>query len=529
MSDESLPQQPEADPCQELHDVLHGVANCKRRGFRAALRFGNILPPSSSIQLDAYSSVPQSHADGTDQGEEAPNIGYVTKMDWGSPPRSSRSTLLPSAMAKTLPLVYVEGNLSLPEIPKHRRKLGMPGPAPERTREQRLRQHKGRHDWARIHRFWRLAMTHREVELQLAEKQLAARFNPYNEMVQHVTVAPVERAPSPPPAFPVYPQRHQSRLTNAVTTPRLTLMPLSLIPTERIWTDGGRLDADDNTAGFHGPLTGTCAAAMGIIRGDDGGGGGPTAATVNAICSVPCQADYDPFHGGICESTEHHPSARVWVCDQHDKLGRQEAAYDLQHLALSLRHYACADCCLKIELNGAAWFLGETGRRIFEVQPHFDPAVEALQPTLPTPGLHLARSVTRCACAAKVTGRRLCAPHRLEAVMQLYRWHPAMYQAEMASSVASRSRKNAAVGPSCPLCLVDTPVDHFRFRGPRGREGRTVAWVCKACLGIVTGVVATPAWVAGAVYQDRWVNMGPLTRDYPMYAFGRDPSKEELV
>ncbi|KAK8134520.1 hypothetical protein PG984_006532 [Apiospora sp. TS-2023a] len=46
-----------------------------------------------------------------------------------------------------------------------------------------------------------------------------------------------------------------------------------------------------------------------------------------------------PSHGGICESTEHHPGARVWVCDDHDKLGRQQATYDLRYLSTSLRRF----------------------------------------------------------------------------------------------------------------------------------------------------------------------------------------------
>ncbi|KAK6828559.1 hypothetical protein PG987_011900 [Apiospora arundinis] len=589
MSHETCPHQPEADPCLELDDALLAVARCRQEQFRLAHRFGNIHTPSPLKELDTDRLTPHDDVDMSDQDEEdyddgTPDLDYITTMDWGSPPRPASSPLTAHTPRTSFP-VFVEGDLGLPEIPKPLRELKLPGPFPERTREQRRRQ-QDRHDWARINSFWRLAMIDREVELQLAEKQLAARINPYNAMVQNVTVAPVERAPSPPPAFMPYPKSWKALVDQSTAdSPQL---PLSLIPTERIWRDSGRLDVGDNTAGFHGPLTGTCAAATGIIiaNNDDNSDNDDDGRALPAADNF--------FHGGICESTEHHPDARVWVCDDHDKRGRQEALCDVFDLAPRLRHYACAGCCWKIENDETGQFLNHTGWHVFEVRPlpdAFDPSVKIQQPlagksssstktktnnntgsdssssyfadnenragiTITHSSRNLARSVTRCACAAKVTDRRLCAPHRLEAMMQMHRWHPSIYELENTSAVASQSRKDSLlrvttattrkrtaaatapnlegqeetqvppmVGPSCPLCIKGAPVDHFRFRGPRGREGRTIAWVCKACLGLVTGVVASPAWVAG---QQRWVDAGPLTLDYPMYQTSADPDEEML-
>ncbi|KAK8011407.1 hypothetical protein PG990_010372 [Apiospora arundinis] len=374
-------------------------------------------------------------------------------------------------------------------------------------------------------------------------------------MVQNVTVAPVERAPSTTPAFMPYPKSWKALVDQSTAdSPQL---PLSLIPTERIWRDSGRLDVGDNTAGFHGPLTGTCAAATGIIiannddnsdNDDDGRVGVPTTTTTNEACGRPCQAADNFFHGGICESTEHHPDARVWVCDDHDKRGRQEALCDVFDLAPDsattsapvaagrLRTTRRIQQPLAGKSSSSTKTKTNNNTGSDSSSSSFADNENRAGITITNGSRHLARSVTRCACAAKVTDRRLCAPHRLEAMMQMHRWHPSIYELENTSAVASQSRKDALlreeetqvppmVGPSCPLCIKGAPVDHFRFRGPRGREGRTIAWVCKACLGLVTGVVASPAWVAG---QQRWVDAGPLTLDYPMYQTSADPDEEML-
>ncbi|KAK8091083.1 hypothetical protein PG994_000588 [Apiospora phragmitis] len=556
MSPEIRPRQHDADPFRELHDVLGNNARGSRRRFRAAHSFGNIIPDSQSIQPDTP-SISDDRVDRSDENSQDPNLDYISDMDWGSSPGQSQ----------------LAGNpRPLPETKE-------PGTPPSR-----LELLGGRHDWTRILGYWPLVTTQREVELQLAEKQLAARFNPYNEMIQGVTIEPVERAPSPPPAVSIYPRSRNAFLANTADP----VMPLSLIPTERIWKDGGRLEAGHNTAGSNAPLTGSCAAATGFNINNNGVGGPTTTTTTTTTpCGRPCQAEDDPLHGGICESTEHHPDSRVWVCDDHDKQGRHEATHDLRHLATSLRHYACADCCWKIEQD-AGHYLGGMGWHIFEVPTlgaGIDPAAAVRIPWLNDAGgnsssgsgrrrassdgssRHLARSVTRCACASKLVERRLCAPHRLEAMTQLHRWHPSVYDLE-ASTAASHARKNLAaawaamedhrgtgtttttttttteeggtkpmpmpmpmgltIGPSCPLCVRGMPVDHFGFQGPLGREGRAVAWVCKACLGVVTGVVASADWVEGAFTEQRWVQMGPLTRDYPMYPFYEDPDNGNM-
>ncbi|KAK8051115.1 hypothetical protein PG993_002500 [Apiospora rasikravindrae] len=528
MPSATCPGQQDADPFQELHGVL-GSMGCNRERFRAAHRFGNIHPHLQNIQLGTRPSNSDEHGESSDGSAVGPNLDYISYMDWGSPSRPTDPTLHARPVQKPI-TVYVEGNLSWPQIPRTVPELKKPGRPPSRA-EGQLQSLNGRHDWKRILGYWPLFMTQREVKLELAEKRLAARFNPYSELCQGVTITPVERAPSPPPTFSIYPRNRKALLADTTTEP---VLPLSLIPTERIWRNGGRLEAGHNTAGSDAPLSGSCAAATSAIHNNSVDGRSTTITTTTEICGRPCQAEDDPSHGGICESTEHHPDARVWVCDDHDKLGRHEAARDLRHLATSLRHYACADCCWKIENDHAGQFLDGMGWHVFEV-PSLIPSSSnnSRNPNR----RHLARAITRCACASKVADRRLCAPHRLEAIMQLHRWHPTAYDHETASPASLHARKNLATawaamdgtagtpvsllaGPNCPLCSRGMPVDYFGFRGPHGREGRTVAWVCRACLGVVTGVWAGPAWVAGAG------GGGALGPKYFGFLLSPDPAEE---
>ncbi|KAK8079536.1 hypothetical protein PG997_007354 [Apiospora hydei] len=557
----TYPGQHDADPFEEFHEALSSIARNRRR-FRAAHRFGNIHPYPRTIQPSTRPSIPEDYGGGSDESGEGPNLDYISDMDWDSS-HSNNSTCHPHAPRKPH-AVYVDGNLSIPQAPRTVHELKKPGAPPSRI-EELLQSLDARHDWKRIYGYWPLLMTQREVKLELAEKQLAARFNPYNELCQGVTITPVERAPSPPPNFAIYPRSRKDLLADKTTEP---VMPLSLIPTERIWRNAGRLEVGYNTAGSTAPLTGSCAAATGITIHNNNDGGGPT--TTTKTCGRPCHAENDNFHGGICESTEHHPGARVWICDYHDKLGRHEAAHDLRHLAESLRHYACADCCWKIEHDEADQFLDGMGWHRspppvgFEIMPPSSSSHNNNNSNNNPNSRHLARSITRCACASKVADRRLCAPHRLEAVAQLHRWHPSVYALETTSSASLHARKNLAaawasasatpldenesedsssstaspdariqpvaavkVGASCPLCKHGVPVDHFGFRGRRGREGCTVAWVCRACLGVVTGVWASPGWVAGVRAEERWVRMGLVTRDYPMFPYAGDATEGE--
>ncbi|KAK7957910.1 hypothetical protein PG988_012758 [Apiospora saccharicola] len=68
-------------------------------------------------------------------------------------------------------------------------------------------------------------------------------------------------------------------------------------------------------------------------------------------------------------------------------LGRQQATYDLRYLSTSLRHYACADCCRKIEDDKTGEYLSGTGWHVFEVQglpDAFNPTVKPMPPSTTT-------------------------------------------------------------------------------------------------------------------------------------------------
>ncbi|KAK7928144.1 hypothetical protein PG985_005142 [Apiospora marii] len=543
MSLQNSSHQDEADPSQVLDDVLGSHARLTRERIRRFHQLVNIRRLSSqTVPAESRSSVSDAHADELGADGKGSDLDYIADMDWGSPPSSA----IPIDHADT-PLnpqpMNIEGNVGFPQSPKPLLEFKDPGPIPSKA-EVQLRVHIG-HDLKRILINWRLFMTHREVELQLAEKQLAARYNPYNELVQHVTYTPVERSPSPPPAFPFYPQNKTPLFADASTEP---VMPLSLIPTERLWAKGGRLETRYDATESDDPLTGFCSAATGfVIDGDHEN---------RQLCGKPCQAAEDPEHGGICESTEHHPGARVWVCDDHDKSGRHEATHDLLNLATSLRHYACADCCWNIENDETGQYLSGTGWHVFEVNPlpdSFDPTITIIPPSAtstPTTPTRSPPLIVVVVIVVVVADRRLCAPHRLEAMTQLHRWHPSTYALENSAEASQKRRDIArawaasypppsgqgqgqvpaaagpqallAVGASCPLCPRSRrgiPVDQFGFRGPLGREGQTVAWVCRACLGVVTGAVASPGWVENRFVDQRFVHMGPVTQDYPMYPF----------
>ncbi|KAK7981673.1 hypothetical protein PG996_009363 [Apiospora saccharicola] len=553
MSPQLTPGDNEGDPFRVLHDVLGSNQSRTRERVRHCRQFGNIRRGSSQpIQPEFLSYIPNGDTEEVGENDKEPNLDHISIVDWGSPPLPVRPTLHADTTpnAPPSPPVSTEGNLSLPQSPEPLEEPKDPGISP--TEPGVLVRLPGIEDCVRVANYWRIPVAHREVKLQLEEKQLAARFNPFDELVRDVTATPVERPPSPPPFVNLYPKDRRALI---VDTTAKFITPLSLIPTERIWVQGGHLAAGRDTVESEGPLTGLCSAETGVVVGINGG-----LEKKQHQCGKPCQTADDPSHGGICESTEHHPGARVWVCDDHDKLGRQQATYDLRYLSTSLRHYACADCCRKIEDDETGQYLSGTGWHVFEVQGLPDacnPTVKPRPPSsttascstptgsprashapFPAPpseygGRYLARSITRCACASKVADRRLCAPHRLEAVAQLHRWHPSAYATFFNAPAASHSRKDVAqrwaagqppvvgaVEAGCPLCPASrpgTPVDHFGFRGPLGREGQTVAWVCKACLGLVTGAVATRRWVEDRFEEDRWIDMGPITRDYPMH------------
>ncbi|KAK8128507.1 hypothetical protein PG984_009615 [Apiospora sp. TS-2023a] len=555
MSPEISPGEHEGDPFRVLHDVISSNQSHTQERVRHCRQFGNIRRGSSQhIQPDYLSYISSDDTEEVGETDKEPNLDYISIVDWGSPPLPARPTLHADTTPNPPPSppVNAEGNLSLPQSPEPLEEPKDPGISP--TKPGVLVRLPGIEDCVRVSNYWRIPVANREVKLQLVEQHLAARFNPFSELVRDVTATPVERAPSPPPFLNLYPKDRRALF---VDTAAKFITPLSLIPTERIWLQGGHLAAGRNTAESKGPLTGLCSAKTGVVVGVYGG-----LEKKQDQCGKPCQAADDPSHGGICESTEHHPGARVWICDYHDKLGRQQATHDLGYLSTSLRHYACADCCRKIEDDETGHFLSGTGWHVFEAQGLPDacnPTVRHMPPftttTSSTPsrsprassapfpappseygGRYLARSITRCACASKVADRRLCAPHRLEAVAQLHRWHPSAYAvfnspaaSHLCKDVAQRWAADptkagqpvvGAVEALCPLCPASrrgTPVDHFGFRGPLGREGQTVAWVCKACLGLVTGAVATPRWVEPRFVEDRWVDMGPITRDYPMH------------
>lgn len=230
MSPDASLHHDEADPFRVLHDVLGSHASLIRKRVRHFHQLVNIRRLSSRpVLADSRSSGPDGQADSSvaeGKGSRS-DLDYISGMDWGSPPRSA----IPPIHADTARhprALYVEDNLIVPQSPNPLLELKDPGPLPSEA-EVQLRRHKG-HDLQRIVINWRLLMTNREVELQLVEKHLAARFNPFNELVRHVTVTPVERSPSPPPAFPLYPLTRDALMADPRTEPT---MPLSLIPTER--------------------------------------------------------------------------------------------------------------------------------------------------------------------------------------------------------------------------------------------------------------------------------------------------------
>lgn len=322
-------------------------------------------------------------------------------------------------------------------------------------------------DLGRLRWYWNQASAPRLVLLQADEHAIAQHISPLEDRtIEGATAVPVERAPSPPPPMLPY------------AADRIDLIPpddaearpgLALIPLQRLWEPNGQLSGQLSLP-ERAMLTGGCQAL--VLRQE-----------AIEMCDKPCQSLNSPESGGICESTQHHPKQRVWVCNDHDEHGRAVASLLLDqeeggYIWAALRHYACVDCSEAVRYSGGDQFAG-TGCRVFAGQRALvnpERAENNHGGTLMRGGRYGLFPGTGCGCLTKVTARRLCLPHRLEACLEVRRRHPLTRQYD------------AARGALCPFCEAAPSADPANLPV----DLRELAWMCKCCFGIVMGVPVDP-------------------------------------
>ncbi|KAI0390394.1 hypothetical protein F5Y17DRAFT_461836 [Xylariaceae sp. FL0594] len=175
---------------------------------------------------------------------------------------------------------------------------------------------------------------------------------------------------------------------------------------------------------------------------------------------------------GYCEDVRHGPDMQQGVCDTcHETATARFAAHIIAY-RLRLRAYACAACAIAAS-DPLRW--PGSGRITFWSRPADFTALRddgSGNVTLGQPMM-----MTGCDCAAKLLGRRLCHPHRMQHYLDML---------ARAARMKDFVRKNWG-RMVCPFCREHVGTDHYNFRGDCGNEtaGGGQVYVCLACFAVV--------------------------------------------
>ncbi|KAI0181751.1 hypothetical protein GGR52DRAFT_567969 [Hypoxylon sp. FL1284] len=356
--------------------------------------------------------------------------------------------------------------------------------------------------------------------------------------LRHISNVPIERPPSPGPMRPLYWIPWNARDDDVDVPIRLSRLPtshpdyvdrtrlgrfpfpehpnengqsqLATIPYWRIWDNGDRFQD-----------------------------------------AVPCEAETPRGFCGrpttsACEDTSHYRS--IPICDQCEDISVRNFREVFRRLEVEIRQYICYECANSESILGQ---FVKTGYRVWYDVPQplpdeLDVTTQNADPSIPVnvPGnqqpdepkkpdipdfsapslvqaglagtvggwMGNALEITGCACATKLLGRRICAPHRLQYLLNM-------------QTAAARMRDycKAIHGRMvCPLCRTRPGIDSFGFRDIMGGVNAEFhGWGCLSChgyvlhrdrvvpwniLGTVRDVVAPPPYtVRNEEREARWL------------------------
>lgn len=271
-------------------------------------------------------------------------------------------------------------------------------------------------------------------------------INPSDE-TYHVCAKSIERPISPPPFQIIHVTPNQPIPNDHPTKSKEGAEPLSHIPTNRIW------------------------APDGLVR---------TRGT--------CKCGRETY--GTCESTQHHPAHRHYVCSACDMSARAAVRAFLltKHIIESFRAYFCSQCSANVSSSPQS--LERSSYRVFDASLGqlrdlqalpYDPSVtsppdlEGNDRAITRGGLYNTLPLTGCACAFKLLGRRLCRSHRLIGLLQVMERINAMMVYAVAKSYETVQVK------MCASCTTNPAITLAEAANP-------VGWICRACNGLVHSV-----------------------------------------
>ncbi|KAI1339520.1 hypothetical protein F5Y15DRAFT_415922 [Xylariaceae sp. FL0016] len=278
-----------------------------------------------------------------------------------------------------------------------------------------------------------------------ANMDLVRDLNPGLAPIRNTTRAPTQRRLSPGPPGTVFPSGSDRPPNGIVPHPNpLSISLLVNIPLNRQILNG----IVDPTISFR---------CQSIKRNENG----------VETCGAPT--------GSFCESVDHvgqgHP-----ICVDCNNTNKAKFFEQFKELYASMRCWGCASCSAK-SLDVSTW--NGLGVRIWVGDVLDLGARQSLNPTHNTitdqrggyfgPPL----PVTGCSCALKLFDRFICAPHRLEAFVQLQE-----------QVFKTKQYINAVFGDdrSCAFCTQQPAVDKNHFTDV---QGRAAVFQCSACLGVV--------------------------------------------
>ncbi|KAI0489810.1 hypothetical protein F4859DRAFT_462456 [Xylaria cf. heliscus] len=169
-------------------------------------------------------------------------------------------------------------------------------------------------------------------------------------------------------------------------------------------------------------------------------------------------------------------SQNVPVCIHCDEAARRVVVQAIISIAKSIRAYACSECAAAAgpnEFQGRALNVWGLAPNAFDNGGPPNPA-NSVSRGAPRP-------VTGCMCATKLANNTLCTPHRLS-----------HFQTVRSTADALRNFVLANFGVMiCPFCLLRPGADALDYADHQNNPHQRVAYVCMACLGIVTTDAAT--------------------------------------
>lgn len=413
------------------------------RAFLDGLLFGQCAPGRPSFSMMVDPALSSRRLPDPQQGGSFDNQSVITRQI------PARHSLLPP----------------LPQIASPQ-PLGFAPNQPEALivqNEQFFRQHQ-----LRIHTSWGVPICapqrvdSNNLALLDIKQDIINTLNPSGVGIQSSTnidrsgVSTIERPPSPGSLFQVLQEENMVLDPRHPAAPSSGRSPLAFIPKFRTWLPGAV---------------------------------GPTLATCNT-CFKPTP--------GVCESTEHHPAGRIYVCSKCDDQSRLQLAlmFNRFEIAKKLRRYACKNCTSSFLLNPAQ--LGNSGYDVYDfaVGPQtiagYDPRSMTTD-IWPDEGVQIRGGVhelfgtTGCPCADKLLDRRLCDPHRAQYFLDLL---GRMYD------IAIWRYQKYGTADICFVCLSAPPQMPGGPLADPDEAGRF--WMCLICAGVCLG---DPAAVAAKTYQ----------------------------